>query len=360
MPNRKRRILVLGDARQVHLARWVSFLLDTGYDVLTVSLEPIDTIAGSTRRVRVPGWLPDFLRYPLATPTIRRVIGAFRPDLVSAHFLPNYGLVAALGGHDPWVLSTWGSDIMVLPERSAFHLWRTRFVLRRATHVTSDAQVMTERLRTLGVEDAHMHTFPYGVDRRLFHPPTRKADLAGPRLLSNRKLEPVYNLATVLEAFRLLAEADGAARLTVAGSGSERRRLQTIAHPKDRVRFVGQVLHADMPALLGEHDIFVSAALSDTTSVSLLEAMACGLFPIVGDIPATREWIDHGTNGFLVPPMDATGFATAAENAWNDADLRRRAAVHNQDLIRTRADWSENMSTVVSLFDELIARAAKR
>ena len=52
---------------------------------------------------------------------------------------------------------------------------------------------------------------------------------------------------------------------------------------------------------LGQADIYVSTSLHDGTSVSLLEAMGSGAFPIVTDIPSNREWIHHGQNGFLVP-----------------------------------------------------------
>ena len=140
----KRRILLLGDARQVHLRRWGSHLLDNGYDVLTASLEPVDGMAGAKERISVPGLVPHFLRYPMAVPRVRRMIHRFRPAIINAHFLPNYGIMAALCGFTPWVLSTWGSDIMLLPTRSALHMRRTRFVISKATHITSDAEVMSE------------------------------------------------------------------------------------------------------------------------------------------------------------------------------------------------------------------------
>jgi hypothetical protein len=126
------RVAVLGDARQVHIHRLSAYLAETGYGVLTLSLEPMDGVAGLRRRITVPSLLPDVFRYPLAVPAVRRALNHFDPHIVNAHFVPNYGLIAALMHFSPWVLSTWGSDIMVLPERSAFHMMRTRFVVRRA------------------------------------------------------------------------------------------------------------------------------------------------------------------------------------------------------------------------------------
>lgn len=350
------RVAILGDARQVHIHRWSTFLADTGYGVLTLSLEPVDGVTGPRQRIVIPSFLPDLLRYPMAVPTVRAVLNRFDPHIVNAHFLPNYGVIAALSGFTPWVLSTWGSDIMVLPEKSAFHMRRTRFVIRRATYITSDAQVMSKRLVELGASPDRVITFPYGVDRNVFHPPATSTVGKGPRVFSNRKMEPIYNVGTLVAAFAEVARSIPEARLTLAGSGSERRTLERDARSNGAdcaVSFVGDVAHAKIPDLLRDHDIFVSVALSDTTSVSLLEAMACGLFPIVSGIPANREWIEDGKNGLVVPPRDIDALARAIADAWRNPDLREAAKQKNAGLIEARADWYRNMSVADDLFRRL-------
>jgi glycosyltransferase involved in cell wall biosynthesis len=361
----KIRVALLGDARQVHIHRWSRYLDETGFDVLTLSLETVKGVGGFRRRINVPSFLPDFARYPLAVPEIRGVLGRYRPHVVSAHFVPNYGLIAALAGRAPWVLSAWGSDVMLLPEKSAFHMRRTRFVIRRADYITSDAMVMTRRLAELGARADRVITFPYGVDRKVFFPASAApspADGNGPSILCNRKLEPVYNVAAVVDAFAAVKRDLPDASLTIAGSGSLQRALEERARSAgldDAVRFTGDVPHEQMPDLLRAHDIFVSIALSDTTSVSLLEAMACGLFPVVSDIPANREWIAHGANGLVADPGDAGAIARAIAAAWNNRDLRESAAKKNAGLIETRADWYQNMSVVNDLFRRLAGRMGR-
>lgn len=353
------RIIILGDARQVHVHRWSEFLLAQGYETLTASLEPLAGVKGARRRMSVPAVLPDFTRYPLSALEFRRIIAEFRPDVVNAHFLPNYGMIAALGGFSPWVLSAWGSDIMMLPERSAFHMWRTRFVIGRADWITSDAEVMSRRLVELGASATRVLTFPFGVDRSQFFPAEDSASPEGPRILSNRKMEEVYNVSALVEAFAAVRAALPRASLTLAGDGSRRRSLEDACArlgAGEAVRLTGDVAHAEMPDLLRAHDIFVSVVFSDTTSVSLLEAMACGLFPVVSDIPANREWITHGENGSIVDPRDTGAIARAIVDAWNRPDLRRAAADRNAALIEERADWYRNMSIVDGLFRRLAGR----
>jgi glycosyltransferase involved in cell wall biosynthesis len=96
-------------------------------------------------------------------------------------------------------------------------------------------------------------------------------------------------------------------------------------------------------------------ALSDTTSVSLLEAMACGLFPVVSDIPANREWIEDNKNGALVSPRDTDRLGKAIVEVWRDPELRRSAAIRNARIIEERADWHDNMGVLKSLFDRILS-----
>jgi glycosyltransferase involved in cell wall biosynthesis len=356
-------MLLLGDARQVHLRRWAEYFAQHGYRVLTISLEPGDGFPGEFRRIHVSDALPDAVRYPLAAATVRRIADTFRPDVVSAHFLPNYGMIAALVWRGrPWVLSTWGSDIMTDPGKSGFHRWRVGFVLRRAPWVTSDADVMTERIREFGVPAERILTFPYGVDVAAFHP-AGHAGANGPRIITNRKLESVYSVETVIDAFAAVREALPDATLTVAGEGSARADLHQRAERSPAagaIMFVGAVEHARMPALLQAHHVYVSAARSDTTSVSLLEAMACGLFPVSTDIPANREWITDGHNGRLVAPDQATKLAVAIIDSWRDTELRERARRINLDTIERRGRWEETMRPVRELFDRLAAASPER
>jgi glycosyltransferase involved in cell wall biosynthesis len=351
----KPRLLLMGDARQVHLKRWATYFGDAGFEVLSFSLEHTDHFPSTIRYIRMPSYLPRFMRYLLCVPAVKDLIHQFKPHVVNAHFVPNYGMVAAVAGRKPWVLSTWGSDILTDPLKSPFHKMRTRFVLRRADYVTSDAQVMTDEIASMGIPNERVLTFPYGVDLERFRP---RADplQEGPRILSNRKLTPVYGVTTLIDAFPAVREAFHQATLTVAGDGELRSELLARAErsiARRAIVFVGDVDHARMPALLRDHNLYVSTSLSDTTSVSLLEAMACGLFPIVSDIPANREWIEDGVNGRLVPVQQPMRLAMTIIEVWKDESLRDSAMHANLALVRERAEWHANMRGVRELFERL-------
>ena len=353
--NDKPRLLLMGDARQVHLKRWAAYFGEAGFEVLSFSLEQADNFPGTIRYVRMPSFLPQFMRYLLCVPAVKDLVRQFKPHVVNAHFVPNYGMIASVVGRKPWVLSTWGSDIMTDPLKSPFHRMRTRFVLRRADYVTSDAQVMTDAICSMGVPGESVLTFPYGVDLDRFRPPDNPPE-GGPNILSNRKLAPVYGVNTLIDAFPAVREAFHQATLTVAGDGELRAELLARAErsiARRAIVFVGDVDHHRMPSLLRDHHLYVSTSLSDTTSVSLLEAMACGLFPIVSDIPANREWIEDGVNGCLVPIQQPMRLAMTIIDVWKDAAFRDRAIRANLDLVRTKAEWNTNMQGARELFERL-------
>lgn len=351
----KKRLLLLGDARQVHLRRWASYFVGAGYNVIAFSLEPVGDFPVPLHTTSIPSLVPRAFRYPLATNAVRALVRQFRPDIVNAHFVPNYGLIARLIASRPWVLSTWGSDVMVNAARTPFHMWRARLVLSEASAITSDANVMTAKIAQFGVPRERILTVPFGVDTDMFYPAT-PLPAGGPRIVSNRKLESVYGISTIIDAFSGVREALPDASLTVAGDGLQRHRLArraAVSVGGPAITFVGGVDHARVPLLLREHQIYVSASHSDTTSVSLLEAMACGLFPVVSDIPANREWIRHRENGYLFPAGQPLKLAMALIESWQDEDLRGSAREKNIEIVKTRARWAENMAQVRSLFDRL-------
>jgi glycosyltransferase involved in cell wall biosynthesis len=353
----KVRLLLMGNASQVHLQRWAEYFHGNGYEVLALSLENAEKFPTPYKKAHIPRFLPGFIRYPLAVPWVRKIIANFKPHIINAHFLPNYGLIAAIINRTPWVFTSWGSDIMVLPERSYFHMKRTLFVLARASFITSDADVMSKKLVDLGVSPGRILTVPFGVDMDMFAYKKEEALQDVPRILSARKLEKVYSVETIIDAFPAIKKALPSATLTIAGDGSLKENLMQQAGETrhgDDILFVGEVDHAKVPALLRQHNLYVSTALSDTTSVSLLEAMACGLYPIVTNIPANREWIVDGTNGTRVEAANSDQLAEAVITAWKNAGVRREALACNQHIIKERANWYDNMKLVRGLFEKIL------
>jgi glycosyltransferase involved in cell wall biosynthesis len=151
-------------------------------------------------------------------------------------------------------------------------------------------------------------------------------------------------------------------RLVVTGDGSLHDRLRDEARevlPSDRVEFVGRVDAARMADLLSRANVYLSASLSDSTSVSLLEAMASGAVPVVSDIEGNREWVADGESARMFAPGQADAVSRALrgalESGWADAARDR-----NRKVILERGDWATNMTRVEALFERLASQGAGR
>jgi glycosyltransferase involved in cell wall biosynthesis len=145
-----------------------------------------------------------------------------------------------------------------------------------------------------------------------------------PVLLSNRNLEPLYNVECALRAHALVEQRIPDARLIVAGDGSERERLRTMAREElglKNVEFVGSVKPEDMPALCDRAEIFVNASNIDNMPVSHIEAFACGLPVVTSDAGGIPYIVTHERTGLMVPRGDHRAMAESILRLLEDERL---------------------------------------
>jgi glycosyltransferase involved in cell wall biosynthesis len=321
-----------------------------GHEVRVWSLEPGPARLGATALPRAP--VPRVAQYALAVPALASALERFAPDVVDAHFVPNYGVMGVLAGRRPLVVSAWGSDLLVTARANVLQTARARFVLERADAVVTDGENLAAAARRLGGGE-RVHLVPWGVDLGRFRP--RAAREPG-LLFSSRMHEPVYDIPTVLRGAAGELQADPNARLVIAGTGSGTRELERLAAsvlPAGRYEFVGRMEEETMAAWLARAEITISASRSDSTSVSLLEAMASGAIPVVSDIEGNRAWVADGEGARLFAPGDALGLARALRAARGDPSWSESARARNRARVERDADLHVNMARIERLFARL-------
>jgi glycosyltransferase involved in cell wall biosynthesis len=159
---------------------------------------------------------------------------------------------------------------------------------------------------------------------------------------------PVYALDTLIDAWPAVVQAIPEARCLVAGDGPLRPALEARARARGvvaSVHFLGRQPQADLAQLLGGADAYVSTSLSDSTSLSLLEAMSAGSYPVVSAIEGNREWVD-AESAFLFPPRDAGALARGLARVLGDPARFDPARAVNRATIESRGDWSRAMDQV--------------
>ena len=351
------RILLLAHGPSVHTRRWAKALRGRGHEIRLLTAVPTPSPEVPERVIGIPAPVPA-IRYLGAVAAVREAVRTFFPDVVVAHFLPNYGLLAALSGARAWMVACWGSDLLVNARRSPFHRARARWVLGKAPLVHVDAKVLEDAAVSLGAPRERVWTRAWGVDVDAFRPKAPSAANGRPiRVLWTRQLEPVYDPEPFVRALGLVKRRGLPLRVTMAGDGPMRGRIERWIRDEDLVGDVtleGFVSEEKLLELHRASDLYVSASRSDSTSQSLLEAMAAGLFPIVTDIAGNREWVTHRREGYLVPVGDEDALALAIEEAARDPERPAMAARARAKVVE-RGSFSET----ITLLEEKLRALAK-
>lgn len=260
------------------------------------------------------------------------VIRSERPDVIHGNWIVPTGLIAALAGRllrVPVVNSAHGMDVRIAARRPVGLLFDLAVRLSDRVTVVSDAMKTRPCLK-------QADTIPMGVDE-LFFAVQRSSEEN--RIVSTRSLEPIYGVETLIRAVPLVLERIPDAKFTIIGGGSQEALLKGLAADlgvTGSIEFIGRIENTEIPAHMSRAKVYVSTSLADGTSISLLEAMAAGLIPIVSDIDANRPWVTHGRDGFLFPTGDVRTLAERIVQAMRghiaDTALENKQAVVKQTI----------------------------
>lgn len=345
------RIALVGDAGSINVRRWAEGLTSAGAEVHVFSFVEAPSASFPVHRLHALRGVGRRASYVLAGRQIRRAISTLDPTVVVGYYATGYGTIARLARRHPLVQVVAGNDVLVNPPGTLTHAIARRN-LREADVVVAWSRPLAIAAEAFGVPPQRIVVLPRGIPLDLFSQPEGGA--RDPHsLVVSRALEAFYRHDVLIRAVSELEGLD--LKLTFVGSGPARRHLEELARSlglDDRVGFVGSVANDDLPAILRDHAIYLSACPSDGLSASLLEAMAAGLFPIVSDHPANGEWITHGENGLLVKG-GASEFASAIRYVASHPSLLGAAATRNAALLRDRADLSRNSAKFVESFSRL-------
>jgi glycosyltransferase involved in cell wall biosynthesis len=368
------RICYIADGISIHTQRWVGYFARKGHEVHVISNRFPPDCKGYDGNIELHhlttlfpklGVIARYLSFPLWVFQVRRLIRKINPNIVDAHFITVYGYLGAFSSFHPLVLTAWGSDILITPKNNPVHKFVTSRALKRADRIICVSPVLKRELLMLDAALEKTHIIPMGIDVQKFTPAAKDLALLQTLGISDslvtisvRALKPIYNVETLLRAAPQVLREIPNSRFIIAGEGEQRKYLEGLAYALDiagNVRFVGWITHEELPKYLASSDVYVSTSLSDSLGVSNLEAMACGLPVVVGDLPAIREWITDEANGFIFPLKDHQALAENVVHLLKDESLRRKVGEAGRKVVMERAEYREQMTNVEALYQELIS-----
>jgi glycosyltransferase involved in cell wall biosynthesis len=360
------RFCFLATADSVHSYRWIRYFAHKGHEIHWISLTPSSYPAlPNTKFHDLSAGTNKWVALARAAARIRGLVRSCRPDIVHAHYAGSYGVLGALAGFRPFVLTAWGSDILFVGQERLRGA-PVRWALRKAQIITCDAFHMVEAIRRLGTDERKIKVIFFGVEVDRFTPGSADGGIverwqARGRavVISLRSLEPVYSIATLIEAVPAVVSAVPDVLFVICGGGSQERELKSLVHDRGlgrHILFTGRYANAELPEMLRSAQVYVSTALSDAgISASTAEAMACGIPVVVTNTGENDKWIHDGQTGFLVPAKASTALADRIITLLRDPALRARLGEEGRSVITTRNNYECEMEKMEAICQDLLA-----
>ncbi|GAP13879.1 glycosyltransferase [Longilinea arvoryzae] len=396
-------VFLVADGRSPITRRWINSLLAADVRVSlcsTFACAPVEGIAGlhilpiafsglagsqsanvqpssAPRRSLVSRFRPLLLsaRYWLGPLSLkmqvkayRKLLAAAQPDLVHALRIPFEGMLAASTPPElPLAVSIWGNDLTLHARGSREMAAATRRALQRADALVADA-ARDLRLAANWGFDPHKPELLVpgsgGIDLaeiQSLRDRPRTSNLAVPAgvplVVNPRGFRPGSLRNDVFfQSIPLVLERQPNVHFVCPSMAGQPEALEWIERLKiaPAVHLLPTLPQAQLWELFLRSDVFISPSAHDGTPNSLLEAMACGCLPVVGDIESMREWITPGINGLLVDSNQAQSLAEAVLLGLENAALRASAAGQNYQIIADRADVHRVRLQVVEFYQSLL------
>ncbi len=361
------KLCYIADPVDPNTQRWLDYFVKRGHEVhLIVTKRTQENLEGVTihdanpaTKIKKVGFLTRIWR-------IKRIIKRIKPDIFHAHYVAYNGLLGALSGFQPLVLTAWGSDIYLDANKSRLDFLLTKYTLKRARLLTSESKDLLHRIEGIvGKNNSRMVNICWGIDFDKFHPGIGTEYLKkelnledSPVVFSPRKFNPIYNIDTIILAIpSVLKEVPNAKFILKNHLGIQEKELKNLAKllgVMESCRFIGEKSYDEMATFYNVSDVVVSVPSSDSISNCVLEAMACAAPVIATDLPTTREWIVNEVNGLLVSPRDSEGLARAIVKILNNRFLKDKFITHNLSMVREKADYFKEMQKVENLYKALM------
>lgn len=301
-------------------------------------------------RTKIRQWLGP-LTLSRSARKLRAFIREVQPDLVHAMRIPYEGMLTAVAldrlvSRPPFLVSIWGNDFTLHAPSTPLMGSFTRRTMKAADalHADCNRDIRLARVWGFGAgQPDWVAPGNGGIKSEVFYQP--EEPVKSPVVINPRGFRAYVKNEAFFKSIPLVLEKRSDARFLCSSMQGEPQALTWIRELgiEHAVQLNPPFSHDQMGDVFRTAQVVVSPSIHDGTPNSLLEGMACGCFPVVGDLESIREWITHGQNGLLVNPNNPQSIADAILIALERKDLRREAAGLNEKIISARGEYTQNM-----------------
>ena len=368
------RLCFISDPNSIHTRRWVSWFAQHGHSICLVADIPFREPWPGIEVVDLSKYLyVPVIRFPIWVLILRQILHRWEPDILHAHRVNSAGWIGAFSGFHPYMVTPWGSDVFIQPERSRVARILARYTLKRADLITTNSQSMSEQVIRLGAHLDAIKRVQFGVELDVFNPSAstsleridlrRRLSLTmdAQLVLSPRAIRPLYNIDVILQSIPSVRQSFPDAVFLFTDYNRDpvyKEHLDRIVRNlglEECIRWLPPTSSRnEMAELYRMSAVVVSVPFSDGTPVSVLEAMACGTPVISSDLPSLREFITNGENGWLVPVGQTVPLADAITQLLAQPELARDMGRKANQVVAENFDYDQEMKLTESIYKGLV------
>jgi len=256
----------------------------------------------------------------------------------------------------PLLVSVWGNDFTLHASSTRLMGHYTRWAMQVADGLHADCQRDIRLAQAWGFSPKRPTLVTPGnggVHTDIFYPPEKLVE--APVILNPRGFRAYVRNDVFFKSIPLVLEEIPEARFLCTSMAGEPQALQWIEELGigQAVELLAPMPHAQMAEVYRRAAVLVSPSVHDGTPNTLLEGMACGCFPVAGDLESIREWITDEENGMLTNATDPHRLAESIARALKNKDLREQAADLNAKRIMEGAEYQACMKKVNIFYKNL-------
>lgn len=356
-------------SKSIHTRRWIEFFTEKGHEIHLITNKDDEYRDIKVYKINPRYWI---LSPIIKALIVKNIIQNVNPDIVHSHQVIPFGLYGSLARFHPHIVSAWGSDILINPKSKLYkyiYKYMIMYILNNADLITCDGLNSKEAIEKMNC-DLNVKVIYHGVNTKLFNPNVKDDSVKETPHIENlntvisiRNLNPIYDIATLIKSIPHIIEQVPNTKFIIIGTGSEENNLKALVNKlkvDDCVSFIGTIEHSDLPQYLSSADVYVSTSLSDGgIAVSTLEAMSCGLAPVVTDVGDNKLWIQNEINGYVIPIKNPELLADKIVYLLKNRSLRKKFGGINRKLVKEKADYHKEMDKMEYLYNDLIKRCKR-
>jgi len=373
----KDRVCFLGNGRSVYLQQFCNRFVELGWDVHLITWRNPESMRYN-KKVQIHKIFspPHSFLIFLAVLEVALLLRRIKPDIIHAHYINTFGIVAALVKHIfpyPLVVSAWGP-----------HGIRKSRGIRRAlikhTFQKADRVLTTsDYLRKVIIEEFHIPgkkitAIPWGINLQLFSPKEqpeinqirkryglKSTDFV---VLSPRNLEPVYRIENIVEGFSKVHKKHPKVKLLMLkGYGKTKDYEEMILNKiqdndvREGVFYIPHLLSRDeLAEMYAISDILVSVPLNDQFSSCIQEGIACGAVPITKDLDVYKMYLKDGENALFAKKGKPKNIADKIIYCMKHPELKKQFYEKNRKIIEEYENWGENSKKIENVYKEVLSK----